>query len=262
MTWFDPATRYFPPGIIDPNYQGLPAVIVDPVTWRWKPYNVPVQPAGMNSWSYQCALQLGDQNHFSTKAELSGYPEYELRSSYFALEPKEQSRLLRESAGRWVTGASIETASVENATNPWNKLTWTIDGSWEPEEISYRAIQPFPGIQPPFPKPSSWPERRKQLIVLPYCSTTTATSEIRIPSTWKVAQIPTMDHENEFGRVRWGMNLAEEKEGTVIQVAYSIQVQRLSAPATSYEALKQFLAWIDEGCRRTIRIECEPGASK
>jgi len=253
--WYDPALRYFPPGVIPPEYQGLPGLLVDPKDWSCKPYPTPTLEASANRSTYTCTLNLGEEETFTTKAEFYGYPEYLERKKYLSLEPKEQVRLLKEHLNPLLKGATLSKAGVENTTNSWSNLIWTVEGTWESEEGSRQRINPFPGMKSPLVIPESWPEKRKGIIVMPYCFETSASSHIRVPTGWRLTGEEPMVQSNEFGTVKWRLIARATETGEEADVIFVLQVKRLSGPPTSYEALKQFLAWVKTGWQRTVLVE-------
>jgi hypothetical protein len=254
--WMDPALRYAAPGLLNPDYQGTMAFVVNTSDWTGKFEGAGTQAAGFNQTRYTYQLEIGeDQDAVKLKVEFSGFPEYLERSRFMKLEPKEQTKTLKESLEVNSKSVTITKAEVANATNPRENLLWQVEGANEREIGRRIEIYPFPLMQWPLYVPSKWPDTRQDFIVLPYQKIHTAVSHIKLPKGYTWPGCNEINHANEFGLVAWKAEQQTKPEGDEIQVVLRVEVKQALGPATMYPKLKEFISWIEEACRRQLIVE-------
>ncbi len=253
--WMDPAMRFATPGLVNPDYQGTLAFVVDTSTWTGKFEGIGPQAIGFNQARYTYHLDIAeDQDSVRLEVGFSGYPEYAERSRFMRLEPKEQTKTLKESLELVSKSVSITKAEVANATNSREDLRWEVAGTSERESGRRMEIYPFPLMQWPLYVPSKWPEGRQEYIVLPYPKIHLAVSHIKLPKGYTWPGWEALNRANEFGRVAWKAEKVTGPESDEIKVILRVDVNQSLAPATLYPKLKEFLSWVEEACRRQLIV--------
>lgn len=255
LVWFEPSSRYFPPGLVRPEYQGTQALLVDPKDWSCKPFTMGPQGVGANQSLYEYELNLEGEESFKMRARFFGYPEVQERALYLSLEPKEQERKLTEALESELKTFIISKANVENATDGRKNLLWSIEGRREAEDGRRRVFSPFPGLSYPLTIPEAWPETRTSTIVIPYCRQFGASSKFKIPKGWNLGKDPDLTQSNEFGNVRWFVKESGVGDDRQVVVTCFIEINRMYSPASSYTAFREFMGWIESAVRRTLALE-------
>jgi len=253
--WFDPARRFFPAGILSPDFQGTKGLLVDPKDWSCKPISVGVQVSNVNQSRYEYELKLVDEEAFSVKASYSGYPDYKERLRFYPLEPKEQERNLKEELESRLKSYTITKIAVDHALDGAKNLSWTAEGVKELEEGRRREFPPFPGLRYPLAIPGSWPEKRTIPIVIPYCRQFTAVSRFKVPQGWSLGKDPDIIQGNDFGTVSWQVKETSIGDEKLVEVIYAVEVKRMYADPSAYSAFRAFLAWIESASRRTLALD-------
>lgn len=256
MMWFDPSLRHATPGVVHPDFTGVPALLIDTATWKGRQGSVGSLPATVNFRRYTYQLDLGeDADRFTVESSFAGYPEFIERGAYRTLEPKEQSKLLKESFEKAMKNLTVTEAEVRNTADAKTSVTWTLKGSLERESSRRRVLDPFPGMPWPLWVPSKLDETRTTAIVLPYLSTQLAVATFKPPKGYAMGAHQELRHENAFGRVFWVPSF-DAATGTG-KVVLRVEVATLSAPAGKWSEFRQFLTWIEEACRRQVVLTRE-----
>lgn len=256
ITWMDPAMRYASPGLLNPDYQGTLAFVVNSADWTGKFEGMGTQTGGFNQTRYTYHLNIAeDQDAVKLEVGFSGYPDYVERSRFMKLEPKEQTKSLKESLELITKSVTITKAEVANATNSREDLRWEVEGASERESGRRMEIYPFPLMQWPLYVPSKWPETRQEFIVLPYQKIHLAISHIKLPKGYAWPGWNEINHSNEFGRVAWKAELQSKPDGDEIKVVLRVDVIQSLGPAAMYPKLKEFVSWVEEACRRQLIVE-------
>jgi len=252
--WFDPTSRYCPPGIIHPNFQGTNGLLIDPKDWSCKLYFLPPQVAPVNRSRFDYTLSLGEEERFSVEGTFSGYPEYLERSNYLHLDSSEQVKALKERMEARLKGYILTQAKVENATDARANLAWRLEGVREVDDES-RRVQPFPGLPMPMRIPTAWPDKRQNAIVFPYCQQVTATCRFLLPKGWRLTHEVDMEEKNSFGQVSWKSRLSSRGEDAEVEVTLVVTASRMFSPASEYESFKRYIGWVESATRRTLSLE-------
>ncbi len=146
MALLQPSGRFFPPGVVSPDYQGTYALMVDTADWSFKPVSIPHQPPQVNQRTLLYDISLDSEGEsFKVKAGFAGYPEYIERLGFLSLEPKEQSKKLKESMGNSLKSYTVSRAEVFHAQDPKLNMTWEVEGTRELESWRRHTVRPFPG---------------------------------------------------------------------------------------------------------------------
>jgi len=185
----------------------------------------------------------------------TGFPEYSLRSQYRPLEPKEQSRLLKEGLEAHIPGSTIQKAEILHAADPSLHLAWAVEGQMEGRNGRRKEVTIFPGMTNPVNAPSSMPAERTRNIYLPHLWTHTATSRILIPKGYHCGPLPPAQKANAFGTVNWSAASAPKGDQTEITITLKMEMNRASASPAGYDQLKAYLAWVQDYCNRTLILE-------
>jgi hypothetical protein len=258
--WVDPSERFASPGLIWPEYQGTRGLEVDLDTWEVKSTMLPVQASAYNVRVFQYVITPDEEDdRFQLTARFSGYPEYVERRRFMALEPKEQSRTLKEDLEEDLVGATISKAEVHEAHSAGLNVRWEVEGRVEREAGRRRTVRPFPGLPAPLPAPDSLPESRSMLIVLPYARTHAASSQIHVPEGYRLAPVEPFNKANVVGTVSWS---AAQASPELAKVALKVEIQSALHPPEHYAALKEFLAWVREARGRVLTLERAGGSAQ
>ena len=253
MVWFDPTLRFATPGVVHPDYTGVPALVIDPKGWKASRGVVNGLVGTFNSRQYTYALDLTEEGDgFTVDASFGGFPEYAERNQYMALEPKEQSRLLKEQFERAMKNLRVEAAEVKHTGDAKASVTWQLKGVLERESGRNRVIDPFPGMPWPLWVPAKLEETRTVPIVLPYLLAQVATSTFKIPKGYAMKAHQEVRKENRFGKVYW-LPTFDEATGQG-KVVLRVDVIAMSAGPDQWNEFKTFLSWIEEVCRLQVSL--------
>ena len=254
--WFDPSLRYATPGVVHPDFTAVPALIIDTATWKGRKGSVGglVPSANARKYTYKLALEE-DGDRFEVDSEFTGYPEYVERQRYMALEPKEQSKLLKERFEKNLKNLVVEVSEVKHTADARTSVTWHLKGVLEREQGRRRVVDPFPGMPWPLWVPAKLEEKRTTSIILPYLSTQLAVATFKVPKGYTMGPQQEIQQQNGFGRVFWVPSVdAATGEGKVV---LRVEVTSVSAPASQWGAFRQFLGWIEDACRRQVTLTRE-----
>ena len=251
LTWFDPALRFATPGVVHPDFTGVPALILDGATWKpSKDVIGGLQPAA-NFRRYTYDLKVGDaEDEFSMKAEFGGFPEYAERYRFLSLEPSEQEKVLKESFVNLLRQAAVGRVEVLHAQDPKARVSWSVAGTMEVEVGRIRKIVPFPGMPSALDIPEKVEENRSTMIVLPYLSTHIGISTMTLPEGWTLENPEAFRRENAFGAVFWipSYDPATRK----VKVVMRVDVLQMGAAPEAWNAFRAFLGWIQEASGRAL----------
>ncbi len=251
--WFDPTLRFATPGVVHPDYTAVPALIVDTKDWKPTRGTVGGLVSSLNTKQYTYALDLSDEGDgFSVNASFSGYPEFVERNHYLALEPKEQSRLLKEQFEKALKNLKVELAEVKNTSDAKASVTWQLKGMLERESGRNRVVDPFPGMPWPLWVPAKLEESRTAPIVLPYLSTQVAVSTFKVPKGYTMGSHLEIKKSNSFGKVSW-LPTFDESTG-LGKVTLQVEVTAISSGPNGWSEFKTFLSWVEEVCRLQVTL--------
>ncbi|MBP1771792.1 MAG: hypothetical protein H6P99_955 [Holophagaceae bacterium] len=257
--WLDAGNRFATAGVVHPDYQGTSMLVFSTLDAKvWKPSRelMPASPAAANQRVYTYELTLDeDSDRFAVKAEFGGYPEYAERFGFLSLEAKDQSRVLKERFESNRKTLSVASVKVSNATDPARRVFWEVTGALERESGRYREVEPFPGMPWPLWVPDKLDATRSESIVLPYLQIHTANSTFEVPKGFRFTPPPALRYENEFGMVSWTSEWDPQTRKVTIQLR--TQVVSLSLGPDHWKAFREYLGWIQEGCRRTVILSKE-----
>lgn len=257
MGIFDPSQRFAAPGLVQPDFQGVRGLLLDPkADWSGRPFMVPIQPSIFNERFFDYSMEIGeDEDQFKVSARFSGVPELAERRRYDRDDQVERNRKLKERIERQIPGASIRRAEVQNANNPSANVTWDAEGKLEREGSRIMEIVPFPGLAYPLSIPDTMPKERSLPIVMPYLQTQSARSSFKIPKGYKARNAEPFVQQNSFGTVQWSTAVNTEGDGSGVVVSLRVSVDSMFASPDAYEELKAYLGWIAEAHRRTLILE-------
>lgn len=252
--WLDPTLRYSVPGLIHPDFQGTPALVIDPKDWSVGRQVVPVQSQAFNLSTFTYTLDpQEDALGFKMSASFQGYPEFQERTRFMHLEAKEQNRQLKEDLELNLKNASFSRVEVQHAQDPKSNLSLVAEGQLEQEPQRRREIYPFPGMTWPLWIPERWPDVRKDFIVIPYLRTQSATSVFKLPKGYAIGEFIPYERSNRFGKVRWAVIHQEGQDD--VKVELKVEIASLLEGPDSYDDFRVFLGWVRDVCGRSIYIE-------
>jgi hypothetical protein len=255
FVWFNPSARYFPAGIMNPDFQGTQGLLLNPKNWTTQPYAVGIQTSRANGSLYEYEITLADEERFSMKARFSGFPEFTERNKFFSLEAKEQDRKLKEDMEPNLKAYTITKVMVEHATDNRMNVSWTLEATKEAEEGRRRQFSPFPGLPYPLSMPDAWPETRKSPIVLPFCRVFGAVSKFKVPKGWVLGKDLDFVQSNEFGTVSWKVKTTGTGEEEQTVVSFTVEVKQVISNPSTYASFRSFMEWIESAARRTLTLE-------
>ncbi|MBI3130419.1 MAG: hypothetical protein HYZ13_03590 [Acidobacteria bacterium] len=251
--WFEPTRRFVTPGVVHPDYTGVPALILDSASWKATRGVVGVLDARFNRRKYTYAMELDESSDtYDLSAEFTGFPENVERSRYLALDPKEQSKTLKEHYERSMKNLQVASAEVFNSASAQMGLSWTLKGALEREGGRSRVVEPFPGMPWPLWIPDRLEETRALPIVLPYPMVQEAVSTFKIPAGYRIPTLQGVSHENGFGRVTWTPTV--DAANRTVKVVFQTEVGAYSAPPPEWQAFRTFLGWVESACRMQILL--------
>lgn len=257
--WIDATNRYAAPGVIHPDYEGVPMLVFATANGKtWKPSQgaLPATRLGINSRSYTYALRLGeDADAFSVRAQFGGYPEYAERYQYLSQDAADQSRLLRERFEKLAKSLSISKATVQDAASPTKPVSWEVEGSLERDSGRRREVVPFPGMAWPLWVPDKMDVPRSVPIVLPYLATQTAVSSFVVPERYRFDPHAGLDQRNQFGSVSW--STAYDPLTRKVTVRFRVEVATLYEGNGAWGAFRDYLGWIQDACTRLVVLSRE-----
>lgn len=251
--WMNPEARYSPPGILDSDYQGTPCLFVDTRTWDTTPGSIPFQSRDVNRRHFDYRVEPGDEQClFTLKAAHAGLPALRERDHFLPMSQALQDENLKTSLEARYPAAKITSAKVLNATDPSRTVAFDAAGTVPLEEGRRIQLAPFPCMPPPLWIPQSFPETRKERIVLPYSRIQTAECVMKVPPGYRLAPTEDMRMANGLGRVTW---VAEALGAEEVKITFKVEVVVTSTGPGSYGAFRTFLGWIDEAMRRRVLME-------
>lgn len=254
--WLDPTLRFAMPGVVHPDYTGVPALLIDTGTWKGTSGAVGGLGSAINVRKYTYAMTLDEESDaFELKSEFGGLPEFEERLRYLALEPKEQSKVLKERLELAMKSLQVTSAEVSHTTNAKESFTWAAKGTLERESGRNRMVDPFPGMPWPLWVPSKLEDTRTSSIILPYLATQLAVTTFTLPKGFTMGPHQELRRENRFGKVIW--TAALDPESRTVKVILRTEVSTFSAPASEWGSFRTFLGWIEEACRRQVTLSKE-----
>lgn len=255
ILWCDPSRRYLPFGVIDPAYQGTPALMIDTKDWSAKNYQVPIQGPEVNRREYRYEVEPGaDADTFKVHTEYFGFESWIGRSNYYALTPKQAEAQLKielESS----KGYTITRASVPDAADRGKPAVHEAEGTRESNGGRHRQINPFPAQECPLWVPEAWPAHRTSAVVMAYTSIYRSTSRVRIPEGWRAVLPNDLDKQNPFGHVSWRARESEDAKGKAVEVSYEVTVSKLLGGLEAEQSLRDFLTWVKTGWSQAISLE-------
>lgn len=254
--WLDPSARYLTPGIIRPRYSGVPGLLLDTATWKGAKGFSPELVTPMNAEHFAYSLDLGeDADRLRIEAHFAGYPEYDQRSRFLALDEPGQTKELKETFEGRLKNLKVESAAVQGATDPKKNLSWTLAGTLEHEDTRVRKIDPFPGMTWPVAVSGTVEDQRTVPIVLNYTDNYTALCTFKVPEGFGVAPRQDFTHENTFGQTSWIE--AYDPATRQVTVRFKVEIRRVVAPASAWADFRTFLGWVEEACRAQVVLTRE-----
>lgn len=256
MGWFDPSNRFLPPGIVTPAYQGVWGLQIDTDTWTAKPAVLPSQGKEVNQRHETYDLTANaDAIRFHMASSFKGYEEYLARYPYYKLDGEEASRKLKEEWEASLPGYSITRATVQNASDRNQAVTYEVEGRKEQDGGRRTTLSPFPGKERPLWVPNTWPSKRTDPIVMFSRSIYASDSTIHLPKGWTVATTTPIQYASKLGTVAWTCVQEHAAQEEILKVHYAVEVDSAFLPASEEGVLKAFLAAMEEGWSRTLTVE-------
>jgi hypothetical protein len=258
--YLDPGLRFAQPGLVLPYFQGVPALEVDPRTWKSKAVTMPIQAPAFNQRNYAYTLDLlEDEDAFTVETRFAGYPEYRERREHLGREASEQRRHLKEELESLSRSYSVTRTEVKDVAGPRGSFGWKAEGRIERPAGRHRVVLPFPGMMSPVGIPDTFPQARHEKIVLPYARVHVATCTFKVPDGYAVPTLEPQERRNEFGRVYWGPGTpagsGTGSAGRTVTILLRVDLDLVVAGPSAYPRLKEYLGWVKEAWERSLTLE-------
>lgn len=254
ILWLDPTMRFATPGLIDPDYAGVPALVVDTKSWTATKGDIPGMLAESNRRNLAYTLKLTDEGEeFEAKGAFTGYPEYRERRRFLGSTDVEQQKTLKDRFEKDHKGLVVSKTTVQNVETAGKAVSWEVVGTVEREPGRRREVYPFPGMIWPLHVPDQLADLRTKPIVLPYLSITKATSTFEIPKGHRLSMPEPLQRENQFGKVDW--SVAYDASTRKATVTLNVEVLSVMGAPAQWGQFKNYLGWISDACRRSLVIE-------
>ncbi len=253
--FLDAGSRTSPTGLLHSDYQGVPALVLDPeknFLPRLEP--MPVVAPEVSSSRHEFVLTPGEDTcTFKVESTYTGAAEAVERYRYHAADEPGRNKQLKELVEARLKGATLDAVSVGDPLDFPKPFSLSVSGNLELAEGRRRSLYPFPGMASALYIPDSFPVQRQLPIVMPFLRVMEANSRIIIPPGHRITAEPVLVRGNLFGEVRWECQTKGQEAVVKCRVVLSTMV---AAPAAQAE-LKAFLGWIDEAQRRMVQLEKE-----
>ncbi|MBL0210510.1 MAG: hypothetical protein IPQ13_06295 [Holophagaceae bacterium] len=250
MVWAEPGRRYFPVGILHPDYQGTPCMQIDAKTWVASRLVLSAQPSTTNQSNYVVTITPEEEaDAFSVKATFTGYSEWHQRARFMKEAQDSQDKHLKELLEEPRSGVVVKKTRVANAQDPRQPFQWDAEGFVTREEGRRRMVYPFPGTEWAMWIPDEFPKDRKEPVVIPYRKVFNAASTIHLPEGYSFGGIAPFHKRNAIGSVAW---TAESQADRSIKVSLKVDVTGFFFDAGAYGELKDFLGWVKDAQSRAL----------
>lgn len=257
IVWFDPTLRHVTPGVVHPDFTGVPALVLDGRSWKPSRGSVGGLNPEVNLSRFAYELELGEDGEaFKVDAVFGGIPEYAERRRFMALAAPDQSRVLKDRFTDALKDLGVRVAEVRNSADPKAALAWHVEGRREIESGRIRKVSPFPGMPWPMEVPARIEETRSVPIILPHLALQIATSVFQVPEGHALEAQPDLRRENAFGRVLWVARHDGAKNQ--VQVVLRTELTSLSAGKERWPEFRTLLAWVEEASRRQVTFTKVP----
>ena len=250
-----PAHPEYMSGAIPPHFRGVPLYVVTPGTnWDHKIVRLPRLGWKANRTTYQYILEIlpNGAMQFRLKEEGAGIFDATNRLRYHALNRDARIDVLSNSWSQKLPEWRIQKVSVGDTRNWKQKVTLMIQGvsALDIEALDWVAIKPFPGAESMLTIPETWPENRKQPIVLPHAMGQLASCRLKLPEGWYLKGDPSWTKKNSVGEI----SIQAKTTGNGIVVQRKITITDSEFSADKEKDLKTFIAWMSDVLEQTIAI--------
>lgn len=250
-----PLYQEYPPGYVPTDFQGAPALVVDPFN-NWSHSLMRIPRFGPDEHQritqYQSTLSEKGKMAIQLKRQKSGEYNAFAKSKYFPLPEDEREISLRNYWENRLTDMEVLKVSLDNGAALKGNMVEHVsaEGSIDAEHLNAFVISPFPGQLRPISSPSFWPGKRSQPIILPRCVNQIDVNVIQVPKGWTLMGDPSWKKANMVGQVRY----AAIQKGEKITIRRDIQIKQDMLKASDEKELKSFIAWMTEAMNQRIGI--------
>ncbi|MFZ1614835.1 MAG: hypothetical protein WAT51_11715, partial [Holophaga sp.] len=253
--YLNPGSTYTPVGL-PPWLQSSKALVIfstkERLEWTGKFFALPSVNPEKNSQIWKSVILPGvDSDDFDVSFEATGNAASHWKSVLGGQHAGDLAKGLKPLVER--EGFLVRSASGDDLLDPWKKMAFKFQGTFEHEGGRKRVLSPFLFLRTPFVIPPSWPENRTFAIHLPM--TTLIQAEARIP--WKgeaptAKELDPTQHENYFGKVSWSGEMTEGNKGKELLIRLKIEVSSILGAPSKYGEMKEFTGWIREALGRGV----------
>ncbi len=254
---FAPVFYEYRAGYYPSRYMGLPALQVDPRSWKSQFIVMPTLSAEANRLVTQYRSTLLQSGELDLSFKRQGTGEYlaYLTRKYFPLPATERSQNLTNT---WSSQDMTPTnAAIEGADDLESVVTETLAAKSfnDLSKIGYLVLDPFPHTMRPIDLPAVWPEQREQDLFLPFAQQTIDLNTLTVPEGCRIYGDNDWERTSQIGSVKFKCT----QEGTKVTIRRDFVLNRSYYPRELEGQLKEFLAWMDEAFSQTISLDLKGG---
>ncbi len=251
-TWYEYRPGYYPW-----YYLEMPALQVDPRTWKSQFIRMPGNSPESNRIVTQYKTQLSADGKLEQtyKRQVTGAYLANATRRYFPIPAVERAIQLRE---RWSDEqTTVNAAAVEGADDLDGIITETVSlNSTVPVDgITRLAIDPFPNALKLLDTPSVWSDHRDQDLFVGFAGQTVDLNTLSLPSGWKLFGDNDWEHTNQVGSVKFKC----VQEGNKLTVRRDVTLHHGNYARELEGQFKEFLAWMDEAMDQSIALDLNGG---
>ncbi len=250
---FAPVWYEYRPGYFPSSYLEMPALRIDPRTWKTQFITMPGIAAESNRLVSQYKSQLHPNGTLTIQFKRQGTGAFlaNVMRHYFPLPAPERTTHLKE---RWSDQhTTVEAAAVEGADDLMGLVTETLAATRTVarDDTTRLVIEPFLHGMMPLETPAVWPEHREQDLFAPYAFQTIDLNTLTLPEGWRLIGDNTWEHTNEVGSVKYSC----VQKGNMLTVRRDVTLRHCRYPRSQLEPFKAFLTWMEEAYAQSLTLD-------
>jgi hypothetical protein len=257
--FFDPASRYVPPGMLRWQEEGVKALLVDPVM----PVTVetPISPAEKSVQKRTARLRLSDEGTIEgdVRMEYTGHLAIEKRRQNADASADEQQKNLREMIKEQLSTAELSNIGIENVTDPLKPFIYTFHVR-VPGYAQRTGKRLF--LQPEFFEAGApalfFAGERNHPIYFHYYWMEDDKVTIQLPAGFALDHADRPPSITANNLAKYETNIYVAGKGEALELRRTFNFEALIFPVKSYSGLKRFFDAVHEADNHTITLKQEP----